>query len=157
MRKDEPGGLEDAPTDSGTVTCRDDGSETPAEESSVSAPQHRLALDGYQFSAERTTDKYAPITPGDVDDVFRRLCTLVEDVEYVDPEMVQGVDDRALELCQTSVTRAIGLLADDDRCPLVIERWSGSASTPTIWHVAPPDERTPVTDESLTDGDDREA
>jgi hypothetical protein len=157
MRKDEPGGLEDAPTDSRTVSRRDDGAGTPADDSAASASRHRVTLDRYQFSEHGHTDKYAPITPGDVDDVFERLCRLLGAEQYVDPETVQYVDGDPLELCRTSVSRAIRLLADDDRCPLVIERWSGAASTPTVWRVGPPDEDTPMTDASPTGGDDHEA
>lgn len=157
MSKDEPGGLEDAPTESRTVNSRNDGAETATDDSPASASRHCVALDSYQFSEHGRTDKYAPITPDDVDDVFECLRRLLGTEQYVDPETVQCVDGGARELCQTSVSRAIRLLADDNRCPLVIERWSGAASTPTVWHVAPPDDETPATDASPTGGDEYEA
>lgn len=144
MHQNEPGGLENAPRDSRTATHQDDEAAAPADESGQSRSD--LADDGatpseYRFSTHGTTSKHAPISPVDVDAVYRVLWTLVEDtVVYLDcGDVAQCDEGQSLDLCKTSISRALRLLAEDDQCPLAIERWSGRSTIPTTWRVTAPD------------------
>jgi hypothetical protein len=163
MQENERGGLEDAPTERRTVTRQESGADAPAEESAdserESADEH-CQLRDYQFSAEEKTSKYAPISAEDIDDVYAVVCTLTEDtVVHLDCEDVaQCAQGQSLELCETSISRAIRLLAEDDQCPLEIERWSGKSTIPTLWRVTAPDCGHTVDNESATsDGGDSHA
>ena len=50
-----------------------------------------------------------------------------------------------VEDTRTAVGKALRALADDDGCPLDLERWTGMHTTPTVWHVKKP-EPQPVPD-----------
>lgn len=115
----------------------------------------------YRFSAHGTTSKHAPISPVGVDAVYGVLCTLVEDaaVVYLDCRDVAQCDEGwSLDLCKTSISRAIRLLAEDDQCPLEIERWSGRSTIPTTWRVTTLDsEHTEDGENGHADGGDSHA
>ncbi len=146
MTANDPGGLENGPVDSSTATRE---GETTATATSDTA--------AYRFSRHRQTDTYAPITPVDVDAVYRVLTELVEGgsayLDHADIAESGGADTR--DLCGTSISRAVGLLAEDARCPLTIERWSGPATTPTTWYVAPPEQESSAESAPDAGGDDR--
>jgi len=109
----------------------------------------------YRFSEHGTTDKYAPISPTDVDEVYIALVTVLdESVRYVDwTDIAQVGGDCAVEFCRTSISRALGLLAQEPACPVELDRWSGASATPTTWRVAlPTDELAADAANTVTDG-----
>lgn len=159
MSKNEPRGLEHIPSEQSTVSDQPT-TDVSAEETvthGTSAPTSQVSSEAYRFSDHGTTHKYAPISPKDVDDVYAALVAAVDDtvayVNWADIARVEG--ECAIDLCQTSISRALGLLARDEACPLTLERWSGQATTPITWRVTRPEDNQLT--ESITEAGDNNA
>lgn len=160
MCKNEPRGFEDVPHDRSIAPRQPahvEGGVDKSVQSRTAVTSRRRTVAEYRFSEHGTTQKYAPISPADVDDVYVALAALLDgSVRYVDwTDISQMNGDYAVDFCGTSISRALGLLAQDEDCPVVLERWSGP-SAPTTWRVTPPEDDQPANAESaVTDDGER--
>jgi hypothetical protein len=102
------------------------------------APNDRSTASEYTAPAPYKVGKGPGIPAALPDQVFAAL-QAVDKPGYVRP------GDLGLDASDRSVSAAIGLLADDDGCPLDIERWNGANTTPAVWRVKER-ERRAVTD-----------
>lgn len=159
MQEDARGGLENTPTETRIVARQENGADAPADESADSAresAEEYCKTADYQFSADEKPSKYSPISARDIDDVYAVVCALTEEaVVHVDcDDIAQSAEGQSLELCATSISRAVRLLAEDDQCPLEIERWSGESTIPALWRITVPDCDRPTDDEHGTPNED---
>ncbi len=92
------------------------------------APNDRSTASEYTAPDPYKVGKGPGIPAALPDQVFAAL-QAVDTPGYVRP------GDLGLDASDRAVSAAIGLLADDDGCPLDIERWNGANTTPTVWRV----------------------